>query len=144
MVIANISARWHQVGWLSRAPLFGIGPGNLGVLCDDIIAGSSPCTIAILTRITTTSRCLVRLALSGSTGGLFLVSVIWACAKPAMRDRSNVVVATCGSCLLPFHNPSRLPPISLASGTTSLCGVRWPWRWRARRIAARISQTPKT
>ena len=28
------------------------------------------------------------------TGVLFLGSVIWACARPALRDRSNVVVAT--------------------------------------------------
>ena len=28
------------------------------------------------------------------TGMLCLGSIIWACAKPALRDRSNVVVAT--------------------------------------------------
>ena len=28
------------------------------------------------------------------TGVLFLGSIIWACAKPALHDRSNVVVAT--------------------------------------------------
>ena len=28
------------------------------------------------------------------TGSLFLGSVIWACARPALQDRRNVVVAT--------------------------------------------------
>jgi O-antigen ligase len=83
-------------GWLAfqEAPLFGIGPGNLRLLCDDIIAGSSlydchphPHNFYL--------QMLGEAGIIGFlTGVLFLVSVIWACARPALRDRSNVVVAT--------------------------------------------------
>ena len=83
-------------GWLAfqEAPLFGIGPGNLRLLCDDIIAGSSlydchphPHNFYL--------QMLGEAGIIGFlTGVLFLGSVIWACARPALRDRSNVVVAT--------------------------------------------------
>ena len=83
-------------GWLAfqEAPLSGIGPGNLRLLCDDIIAGSSlydchphPHNFYL--------QMLGEAGIIGFlTGVLFLGSVIWACARPALRDRSNVVVAT--------------------------------------------------
>ena len=83
-------------GWLAfqEAPLFGIGPGNLRLLCDDIIAGSPlydchphPHNYYI--------QMLGEAGIVGLiTGTLFLGSIIWACAKPALRDRSSVVVAT--------------------------------------------------
>jgi O-antigen ligase len=83
-------------GWLAfqQAPLFGIGPGNLRSLCDDVIAGSSlydchphPHNFYL--------QMLGEAGIIGFlTGVLFFGSVIWACARPALRDRSNVVVAT--------------------------------------------------
>ena len=83
-------------GWLAfqEAPLFGIGPGNLRLLCDDIIAGSSlydchphPHNFYL--------QMLGEAGIIGFlTGVLFLGSVIWACARPALRDRRDVVVAT--------------------------------------------------
>ncbi len=83
-------------GWLAfqEAPLLGVGPGNLRLLCDDIIAGSSlydchphPHNFFL--------QMLGEAGIVGFvTGILFLGSVIWACARPALRDRSSVVVAT--------------------------------------------------
>ena len=83
-------------GWVAfqEAPLFGIGPGNLRLLCDDIIAGSSlydchphPHNFYL--------QMLGEAGIIGLlTGALFLGSVIWTCTRPALRDRSNVVVAT--------------------------------------------------
>ena len=55
-------------GWLAfqEAPLFGIGPETLRLLCDDIIAGSALKRTVTLIRIIFTSRCLVKPASSGS------------------------------------------------------------------------------
>ena len=83
-------------GWLAfqEAPLFGIGPGNLRLLCDDIVGGSPlydchPHPHNYFLQI------LGEVGIIGFLCGvLFLGSVIWACARPALRDRSNVVVAT--------------------------------------------------
>ncbi len=83
-------------GWLAfkESPILGVGPGNLRFVCDD------------LTVATNLYDChphphnyyLQMLGESGVvglvTGVLFLGSIIWACAKPALRDRKNVVVAT--------------------------------------------------
>ncbi len=83
-------------GWLAfqEAPLFGIGPGNLRLLCDDIIAGS----LLYDCHPHPHNFYLQMLGEAGIIGFLigvhFLGSVIWACARPALRDRSNVVVAT--------------------------------------------------
>ena len=75
-------------------PIFGVGPGNLRLLCDE------------MTRGLTNVQChphphnyyIQMLGEAGIvgliTGTLFLGSIIWACAKPALRDRSNVVVAS--------------------------------------------------
>jgi len=76
------------------SPVFGVGPGNLRFLCVDITAGSSsydchphPHNYYI--------QMLGEAGVLGLvTGVLFLGSIIWACARPALRDRSNVVVAT--------------------------------------------------
>ena len=74
--------------------IFGIGPGNFRELCVDII------------RDTPNLDCHPHphnfyIQLAGETGVvglltgvLFLGSIIWACAVPAFRNRSNVVVAT--------------------------------------------------
>ena len=83
-------------GWLAfkESIIFGVGPGNLRTLCPQITGDS------------TTYDChphphnfyLQMLGEAGIvglvTGVLFLGSIIWACAKPALFDRSNVVVAT--------------------------------------------------
>lgn len=83
-------------GWLAfkESMLIGVGPGNLRILCPEIIGGS------------TTYEChphphnyyiqiLGEAGIIGFlTGVLFLGSIIWTCAKPAFRDRSNVVIAT--------------------------------------------------
>lgn len=77
-----------------QEPIFGVGPGNLRFLCNEVIAGA------------TNADCHPHphnfyIQLAGETGifGLvtgvvFIGSLIWACAVPAFRDRSNVVVAT--------------------------------------------------
>ena len=78
----------------NESPLLGIGPGNLRILCPDIIAGSAaydchphPHNYYI--------QMLGEAGIIGFlTGVLFLGSIVWACAKPALRDRSDVVVAT--------------------------------------------------
>ena len=77
-----------------ESPIFGIGPGNLRILCPEITAGSAaydchphPHNYYI--------QMLGEVGIVGLiTGTLFLGSIIWACARPALRDRSNVVVAT--------------------------------------------------
>ena len=76
------------------APVFGIGPGNLRILCPEVIGGSAsydchphPHNYYI--------QLLGEAGIIGfAMGSFFLGSIIWACAKPALRDRSNVVVAT--------------------------------------------------
>ena len=77
-----------------QAPLLGIGPGNLRILCEDVSAGFDsydchphPHNFYI--------QMLGETGLVGFVFGvLFLWSIIWTCARPALRDRSNVVVAT--------------------------------------------------
>ena len=77
-----------------ESPIFGVGPGNPRILCPQIIMGSSlydchphPHNYYI--------QMIGEAGIVGLvTGVLFLGSIIWACAKPALRDRSNVVVAT--------------------------------------------------
>ena len=78
----------------NESPLLGVGPGNLRILCPDIIEGSA----AYDCHPHPHNYFLQMLGEAGIfgllTGVLFLGSIIWVCAKPAMRDRSNVVVAT--------------------------------------------------
>lgn len=77
-----------------ESPIFGVGPGNLRILCPGVTGGSPlydchphPHNYYI--------QMLGEAGIMGLvTGVLFLGSIIWACAKPALRDRSNVVVAT--------------------------------------------------
>ena len=77
-----------------ESPILGVGPGNMRFLCEEIIASSSsydchphPHNYYI--------QMLGEAGMIGLlTGMLCLGSIIWACAKPALRDRSNVVVAT--------------------------------------------------
>ena len=74
--------------------ILGVGPGNLRTLCPEITGGSAaydchphPHNFYV--------QMLGEVGIVGLvTGVLFLGSIIWACAKPALRDRSNVVVAT--------------------------------------------------
>jgi O-antigen ligase len=74
--------------------LLGIGPGNFRDLCTNIIADAPsldchphPHNFYI--------QMAAEVGIVGLlTGTLFLGSLIWACAVPAFRDRSNVVVAT--------------------------------------------------
>ena len=83
-------------GWLAfkESITLGIGPGNLRTLCPEITGGSAaydchphPHNFYL--------QMLGEVGIFGLvTGVLFLGSIIWACAKPALRDRSNVVVAT--------------------------------------------------
>jgi O-antigen ligase len=77
-----------------QEPIFGVGPGNLRFLCNDVIAGATnadchphPHNFYIQLAGETGISGLV-------TGVVFLGSLIWTCAVPAFRDRSNVVVAT--------------------------------------------------
>ena len=78
----------------NESPIFGVGPGNLRILCPEITAGSAaydchphPHNYYI--------QMLGEAGIVGLIAGtLFLGSIIWACARPALRDRSNVVVAT--------------------------------------------------
>lgn len=77
-----------------ESPIFGVGPGNLRILCPEITAGSAaydchphPHNYYI--------QMLGEAGIVGFMAGtLFLGSIIWACARPALRDRSNVIVAT--------------------------------------------------
>ena len=78
----------------AQEPLFGVGPGNLRHLCEKVTAGSTdvdchphPHNYYIQLAGETGIVGLV-------TGVLFLGSILWACAVPAFRNRSNVVVAT--------------------------------------------------
>ena len=77
-----------------ESPLLGVGPGNLRMLCPEIIAGSA----AYDCHPHPHNYYFQMLGEAGIvgllTGAMFLGSIIWACAKPALRDRSNVVVAT--------------------------------------------------
>ena len=77
-----------------QAPVLGIGPGNLRHLCEEVSDGfyAYDCHphphnfyIQILGEVG---------AIGFVAGVLFMWSIIWACARPALRDRSNVVVAT--------------------------------------------------
>ena len=77
-----------------QAPVLGIGPGNLRYLCQEVSAGfdNSDChphphNFYI--------QMLGETGLIGFVFGvLFLGSIIWACARPAIRASSNVVIAT--------------------------------------------------
>ena len=77
-----------------QAPLLGIGPGNLRYLCTEVTAAFDnydchphPHNFYI--------QMLGETGLIGFVFGVVLLgSIIWACARPALRDRSNVVVAT--------------------------------------------------
>ena len=53
------------------------------------------------------------------TGTLFLGSIFWACARPALRNRDNVVVATMWIVPFAFSGRLRPPPTSLDNGTIS-------------------------
>ena len=83
-------------GWLAfkESTILGVGPGNLRTLCPEITSGSA----AYDCHPHPHNFYLQMLGEAGIiglvTGVLFLGSIIWACAKPALRDRSNVVVAT--------------------------------------------------
>ena len=78
----------------NEAPILGVGPGNLRILCPEITVGSEaydchphPHNYYI--------QMLGEVGILGLiTGTLFLGSIIWACARPAFHDRHNVVVAT--------------------------------------------------
>ena len=78
----------------NESNFFGVGPGNLRILCPEIIAGSTaydchphPHNFYI--------QMLGEAGIVGLiTGTLFLWSIIWACARPALNSRSNVIVAT--------------------------------------------------
>ena len=77
-----------------KEPVLGIGPGNLRYLCEEVSEGyyaydchPHPHNFYI--------------QLLGETGAvgfafgvLFMLSIIWYCARPALRNRHNVVVAT--------------------------------------------------
>ena len=77
-----------------QAPVLGIGPGNLRYLCEEVSDGfyaydchPHPHNFYI--------QILGEVGVIGFVAGvLFMWSIIWACARPALRDRSNVVVAT--------------------------------------------------
>ena len=77
-----------------ESPLLGIGPGNLRYLCGEVTGGSvaydchpHPHNYYI--------QMMGEVGIAGLvTGVLFCGSIIWASARPAIRDRSNVVVAT--------------------------------------------------
>ena len=77
-----------------KSPFFGIGPGNLRMLCPELTMGSSaydchphPHNYYI--------QMMGEVGIFGLvTGVFFCASIVWACAKPAIRDRSNIVVAT--------------------------------------------------
>ena len=83
-------------GWLAfkESMIFGVGPGNLRALCPEVTGGSAaydchphPHNFYL--------QMLGEVGIVGLlTGVLSLGSIVWACAKPALRDRSDVVVAT--------------------------------------------------
>ena len=83
-------------GWLAfeQSPITGIGPGNLRLLCHEVTAGSS----AYACHPHPHNYYLQMVGEAGViglvTGTLFLGSIFWACARPALRNRDNVVVAT--------------------------------------------------
>jgi len=83
-------------GWLAweRSPWLGVGPGNLRNICQQI-TGNSPLYDCHTHPHNFYLQLLGEAGLIGFVFGvLFLGSIIWACARPAIRDRSNVVVAT--------------------------------------------------
>jgi len=78
----------------NNEPGFGIGPGNLRRLCKEVTANSTnvdchphPHNYYIQMAGEAGTLGLV-------TGVLFLGSIVWVCAVPAIRNRDNVVVAT--------------------------------------------------
>ena len=77
-----------------QEPLFGVGPGNLRHLCEEITAGSSDVDCHPHPHNYYIQMAGEAGIIGLVTGVLFLGSILWACAKPALRDRSNIVVAT--------------------------------------------------
>ena len=94
-------------GWLAfkESMILGVGPGNLRNICPEITGGSA----AYDCHPHPHNFYLQMLGEAGIvglvTGVLFLGSILWACAKPALRDRSNVVVATMWIVPLAFFWP---------------------------------------
>ena len=93
--------------WLAfkESMILGVGPGNLRILCPEITDGSAaydchphPHNFYL--------QMLGEVGILGLvTGVLFLGSIIWACVKPALRDRSNVIVSTMWIVPLAFFWP---------------------------------------
>jgi len=77
-----------------QAPIFGIGPGNLRYLCNDVIAGSPDFDCHPHPHNYYIQMAGEAGLLGLVTGVVFLGSIIWVCAVPAIRNRDNVVVAT--------------------------------------------------
>jgi O-antigen ligase len=77
-----------------QAPILGIGPGNLRYLCNDVIAGSPNFDCHPHPHNYYIQMAGEAGLLGLVTGVLFLGSIIWVCAVPAIRNRENVVVAT--------------------------------------------------
>ena len=94
MVIALIPCYGTRVAGISRGTSVRRRTRKFELLCDDVIAGSSlydchphPHNFYL--------QMLGEAGIIGClTGVLFLGSVIWACTRPALQDRSHVVVAT--------------------------------------------------
>ena len=77
-----------------EAPFLGIGPGNLRHLCNEVTNG-----LAVYDCHPHPHNYYIQMmgeaGIAGFvTGTVFCGSIIWTCARPAIRDRSNVVVAT--------------------------------------------------
>lgn len=78
----------------NKAPVLGIGPGNLRYLCEEVSVGFEhfdchphPHNFYI--------QMLGETGLIGLVVGVtFLGSILWACARPAIRNRGNVITAT--------------------------------------------------
>jgi O-antigen ligase len=77
-----------------QAPLLGTGPGNLRFLCNDVIAGSPDFDCHPHPHNYYIQMAGEAGILGLVTGVLFLWSIVWVCAVPAIRSRDNVVVAT--------------------------------------------------
>ena len=106
-----------------QEPVFGIGPGNLRHLCNELIAES------------TTADCHPHphnyyIQMAGETGILGLVTE--SCfldqlsgSAPCRQSATGIMLSLrrCGSCLLACSGQLRRLPTSSASGTTFLCGA---------------------
>ena len=82
-----------------------VGPGNLRFLCSEVTGGSA----AYDCHPHPHNFYLQMLGEVGIVGLvtclLFLGSILWACAAPAIRDRTNIVVATMWIVPLAFFWP---------------------------------------